>query len=462
MRSRRPPAFFWLAGLSILPMLVWWLGWYPGFASSDTIDQWRQGLTGDYLSHHPPIHTLYLEVASLGNTRPGLVSLLQILALAGLLTVAAKRLIDAGVPQWLAVGAAWLTGLAPAVATMTLSLWKDAMFGLLLFWAWTELLYLTRNPAGWNRPWPPIRLGLALAGVWTFRGNGPITVILLFAALAWIERRKIRRLLLPGAVAMVAAFTLTTPLGWLLGVRGPGIDPAQVFLPDVAASFNSEPETFTKADLGLITDLAPVEVWEERYDCFDSTPLLFDPSFDHDPLRGDRDAYRGLVIAVALRDPDSVLEHRLCAANFLYWPAQPADAYFHRPPYDIPANDVGLTRDPLSERAFAITDAVWRWGENFLWLMWRPAIVLLPALLTLVVLGLRKRTRHLLIPGALFLAHYANAAITSPAQELRYAYPLYLVGMLTIPLLWLAARQADDRDRVSQPELQPGDTRHRT
>lgn len=443
MSPRRPPAAYWLAGLAVLPMLVWWLGWYPGFASSDTIDQWRQGLTGDYLNNHPPIHTLYLEVASLGNTRPGLVSLLQILVLAGLLTLVAKRLVDAGVPPWAAVGATWLAGVAPAVATMTLSLWKDVVFGLFLLWAWSELLHLARNSADWERPWPAIRLGLALAGVWVFRGNGPITVLLLLVALAWVLRHRLRRLVLPGLVTLVAAFALTTPLGWMLGVRGPGIDPSQVFLPDVAASFNSEPETFTEADLELITDLAPVEVWEERYDCFDSTPLLFDPSFDHDPLRADRGAYRGLVVSVALRDPDSVLEHRLCAANFLYWPPQPADAYFHRPPYDIPANEVGLVRSPRSERAFAVTDAIWRWGEDFLWLIWRPAIVLIPALVTLVILALRRRTWPLLTPGILFLAHYANAAVTSPAQELRYAYPLYLVGLLTIPLLWVAAKRAE-------------------
>lgn len=441
MRRRRLPPAHWLAGLSLLPMLVWWLGWYPGFASSDTIDQWRQGLTGDYLNHHPPIHTLYLEVVSLGNTRPGLISLLQIVALAALLTMAAKRLIDAGVPPWLAIGGAWLAGAAPALATTTLSLWKDAVFGLLLFWAWIELLSLARNPGAWERPWPAIRLGLALAGVWVFRGNGPITVILLLAALVWIHRRRIRRILTPAVITIAVAFALTTPLAWILGVRGPGIDPAQVFLPDVAAAFNSEPERFSPTDIRLLTDLAPLDVWEERYDCYDSTPLLFDPAFDHDPLRRDRVAYRNLVASVLRRDPDSVLEHRLCAANFLYSPMQPDDAYFHRPPYDIPPNDVGLARDPLSDRAFAVTDAVWRWGENFLWLVWRPAIVLLPALATLVTLGLKKRTRPLLLPGNLFLIHYANAAITSPAQELRYAYPLYVVAMLTIPLAWVAVKR---------------------
>ncbi len=440
MPSRRLPPVHWLAGLSLVPMLVWWLGWNPGFASSDTIDQWSQGLSGDYLNNHPPVHTLYLELMSLGNTRPGLVSLLQILALAGLLVIAAKWLVASGVPPWLAVGSTWVMGIAPAVATTTLALWKDVVFGLFVLWVWIELVASAQETRRWDRPWPSVRLGLALAGVWVFRGNGPITVLLLLIVLAWVHRRRLRRILVPALVTLATAFALTTPLAMALGVRGEGIDPSQVFLPDVAASFNAEPQTFSEADLTLLGDLAPLQVWDTRYDCYDSTPLLFDPAFDHGPLRADRGAYRDLVLEVFIRDPDSVIEHRVCAANFLYSPVQPEDAYFHRPPYDIPPNEVGLVRAPRSNQAFDVTDRIWRWSEGHLWLMWRPAIVLIPALLVAAALWAIRETRRLFLPVALFLIHLGNVALTSPAQELRYAYPLYLVAVLTLPLAYLVFR----------------------
>lgn len=434
MPLRRIPGY-WLAGLVVLPLLIWWLGWYPGFVSSDTIDQWSQGQTGDYRNHHPAVHTFYLWVAALGGTRPGAVSLLQLLVLTGLLVYAAGWLVRSGVPTWLAIGTAWALGLSPAIAPTTLALWKDVVFGLFLLWAWTELLGLGVDPARWWRNAPLIRLGVAIGGVWVFRGNGPITVALLFAVLAWSQRRKLRCLLVPAGTVAVVVFLVAVPLNALLQPTGPGIDPAQVFLPDVAASYASQPETFTIADLKLLTAVAPLEVWVDRYGCYDSTPLLFDPRFDHNPVRESPGVYRRLVISVMTRDPAAVIAHRVCASNFVYSPAQPADAYFHRPPYEIPPNEIGLSRRPLSHRAFAVTDRVWRWAEDNQWLAWRPAIVILPALAAVVLFAVRPAGRRFLLPSTLFLAHLLNVTATSPAQEFRYAYPLYLMAVLTIPLV---------------------------
>ncbi len=444
MRLPRPALPSWLlAGTAALPVFVWWLGWYPGFGSSDTVDQFGQVAAGTYFNHHPAIHTLYLDILSLGGTQPGLVALFQVLVFGVLLAYAARWLVAAGVPTWLAVAVAWLLGLSPAVAPTTLALWKDVPFSLLMLWAWIELLALAVDPDRANRPWPAIRLGLALAGVWLLRGNGPITVLPLLLVLAWVYRRRLRVVGIALATIVVSVFLTVGPLYSILDVQGASIEPAQVFLPDVAASYNAEPETFSEADVDLLEAVAPPIIWNTHYDCRDSTPLLFNPMFDQTPVIERAGEYRSLELAVLLRDPDSVLAHRLCAANFVFAPAQPADAFFHRPPYDFPPNTVGLARAPISDRAFAVTDALWRWAEidSRLWLTWRPAIVLLPALGAVVVFAFR--ARRFLLPSALLLAHILNVMATSPAQEFRYAYPLYVMAALTLPLLWPALRSDD-------------------
>jgi hypothetical protein len=429
-----------LAGTAALPVLVWWLGWYPGFGSSDTIDQFGQIEAGTYFNHHPAIHTLYLDLLSLGGSRPGLVALFQLLVFGVLLAYAARWLVTAGVPTWLAVGVAWLLGLSPAIAPTTLALWKDVPFALMMLWAWIELLALAVDRQRASRPWPAVRIGIALAGVWLLRGNGPITVLLVLLALAWVYRRQIRVAGIVLASIVATVFLTVGPLYAILDVQGDSIEPAQVFLPDVAASYNAEPATFTEADEDLLEAVAPPLIWATQYDCYDSTPLLFHPMMDQTPVRETPGPYRSLELSVFVRDLDSVLGHRLCAANFIYSPAQPDDAYFHRPPYDFPPNNVGLARAPISDRAFVVTDAIWRWAEidGRLWLTWRPAIILLPALAAVVVFAFR--SRRFLLPSVLLVAHTLNVIATTPAQEFRYAYPLYLMAALTLPLLWPAMR----------------------
>ena len=426
----------------MLPVFVWWLGWQPGFASSDTIDQFGQVASGSYTNHHPAIHTLYLDVLSLGGAQPGLVTLFQLLVLGVLLAYAARWLVEAGVPTWLAVGVVWLLGLSPAVAPTTLALWKDVPFSLLMLLAWIELLALAVDPARAERVWPGVRLGLALAGVWLLRGNGPITVLPILLVLVWVYRRHLKIVGITVGTAVLAVFIVVGPLYAIVDVQeGSSIEPAQVFLPDVAASYNDEPETFSESDIELMEQVAPRLIWTERYDCRDSTPLLFDPFFDQTAVRESPGEYLGLEIDVLLRDFDSVLAHRICAANFVYAPAQPPDAFFHRPPYDIPPNTVGLVREPVAGWAFDVTDRVWRWAEpdSRLWLTWRPAILLLPALAAVVVFAFLDR--RFLLPSTLLMAHTLNVIATTPAQEFRYAYPLYLMAALTLTLLWPALRR---------------------
>jgi hypothetical protein len=272
------------------------------------------------------------------------------------------------------------------------------------------------------------------------RGNGPLTVLPILILLAWIYRRRLRLVGVATATIAVTLLLVLGPVYSMADVQGAGIEPAQVFLPDVAASFIDEPETFTDTDLEMVTAIAPPIIWETHYDCYDSTPLLFHPMFDQSPVRESPAEYRNLEIDVLLRDFDSVLAHRFCASNFVYAPAQPAGAYLHRPPYEIPANTLGMTRTPISDRAFAVTDAIWRWAEvdSMLWLTWRPAIVLLPALGAIVVFAFR--ARRFLLPSSLMVVHTLNVIATTPAQEFRYAYPLYLMAALTLPLLWPTLR----------------------
>ena len=95
-----------LGWLSLIPLLVWWLGWFPGFMSSDSIDQLGQAARFDFQNFHPITHTFSLWVVTRIWNDAGAITLLQVMLLAGLLGYTARRLNQVGAPWWLASAAA--------------------------------------------------------------------------------------------------------------------------------------------------------------------------------------------------------------------------------------------------------------------------------------------------------------------------------------------------------------------
>ncbi len=453
-----PEALACILGLAAsIPLFVWWLGWFPGFLSSDSIDQLGQAERFRFNNFHPAFHTLYLWMIMLIWESPGAITLLQAAGMAAMLALSARRLVQLGVPLPLAVGTVWVLAASPAVATTTISVWKDVPYTLALLWVFSELLLMARDPQRfWNSRWGPLRIGLGLVLVWLFRHNGFVTVVIVGVALGIGYRAHWRRVAVAGAVVGGSVLGVVGGLYSALSVDRASIAPAEVYAADVAAALKNEPDNFSDSELQYLATIAPLDVWVDRYDCTESTPLVFDPEFKGGVIRKDQLPFATLVIRTMLRDPDSVLGHRICMSSYLFWPPQNPDAYFHRPPFDIPANDLGVIRDPISYRAYAATKWVYVWAEpsERLWLTWRPALVVWGAAFTCLGLLWRRRLRRLMWAAVPLGAQLVNVAATAPAQEFRSAFGIYVMAVLLMTLLWLVARP--DRARLAPASSHSG------
>jgi len=432
---------FWLASLAFLPLFMWWLGWFPAFITGDSLDQLGQIETGEFSNGHPAFHTITMWFITRVWDSAGAISLAQIGVLALLLGLIAKRLRELGVPLWLAVGAAWIVGLSPAVGPTAITLWKDIAFTLAFLWVFAELLLLARlQEAYWRDVWNPVRLGAGLSLLWLFRHNGLVTMLGVLAVLAIINRRNLGRLV--PAVLTVTGIVLVVqgPVFWLFTVDRSTPTAAEVMLPVVASSFIHEPDNFGTEEVALLTSIAPLDVWRSRYDCDHFDPLLFDPAFSVDVIRQDPGPVLQLGIRTLWRDLDTGLGFFWCRASFLLVPGQPEDAYLQRPPFSIPANDLGLERSPRWSVAADLTGDVFANAESasWLWLTWRPALIIWATIATYLALT-RRQTRPLVLPAALLGFHLLNVAAFSLNHEFRLAFPLYVAGILSLPLLWFVA-----------------------
>ncbi len=441
---------FWLASLALLPLLVWWLGWFPGFLSPDSIDQLNQIETGDFKNGHPAFHTITMWLITRVWDHAGAISLVQVVVLALMLGLVARRLVELGVPAWAAVGAAWLVGLLPAVGPTSISLWKDVAFTLAFLWAFAELLKVThlRDTYWWDAR-DSIRLGAALSLLWLYRHNGILTSLLVVAVLAVLNRRHVSRLA-PAVLTMLGiVLVVQGPVFWLFSVdRGGKPAAAEVLIPVVASSWVHEPGNFDAAERELLASIAPLEVWESRYDCDSADPLLFDPALNIEAIRTDPSPFFRLAVRTIVRDFDTSLGLYWCRASYLFLPPQPDNSYLHRPPFAVPDNTQGLKRSPVWSGAFDATRWVFRNAESpgWLWLTWRPALVIWAMIATYGALALRRRI--LLIPGTLLGFHLLNVAVTSLNHEFRFAFPLYVAAIMSLPLWWFVRYP----ERLAEPE----------
>lgn len=458
---------FRLALLGFLPLFVWWLGWFPGFLSSDSIDQLTQVDTGEINNFHPATHTIAMWLITRLWDSPGAISLVQIAVFTVVVSLIARRLIQLGVPLWLSVGSVWTVTLLPAVAPMTLSIWKDVPFTLGFLWVMAELLLLARlRESYWDGWHNAARLGAAFAVMWLFRHNGLLTVVILGVGIGWIYRDLWRRTRIALGVLIVVLVVVQGPVFWLFSVDTADPAAAELLIGDVAASLVHEPGNFSADELAYLETIAPLDVWRELYDCDNANRILFDGRFDKLNIRNDPGPFMRLAARTIVRDLDTVLGHRWCTASYLLVPAQPESSYLQRPPFEIFENDLGINREPVVDAAFDITLDVFQFAEpsGRLWLTWRPALVVWLTVATYAALAWR-RHRQLLWPGLLIAAHVFNVAATSLSHQFRLAFPIYVAGLLSLPLLWFLYRPSDlqspsvlgiaDRGALEDPHAAP-------
>lgn len=431
-----------VGSLTIIPLLVWWAGWYPAIMSSDSVDQWAQVLAFEFYNSHPITHTASMWVVSLVWQSPAAIALVQVVLVAGILALVARRLVQIGIRTWLATGAVWVIALLPMTAAMSISIWKDVPFTIVTVWVFTELLLMAKDRSQYWSSWPgPIRLGIALGLMWALRSNGKLTVIVFILAIVLAFRSEWQRLLVMGIGVVCFGIVLPAFLVNVLPVINNPIEPAQVFMPDVASVFFHDRDALSSDDLALVASVAPEHVWEGQYQCGDSGPLIFHPEYDNSVIRSDPASYRALILHTIAGAPFNVAGHRWCASEYLLSPYNRTDTFVHRPPFDIWSNDLGLERAPLSDRAYSVTLWAYQVVEkpNLEWLTWRPAVYVIAGLITYAAVWRRRRLRPLGWIGLLFIIHLANVFGTSPSQEFRYAFGLYLISLASIPIWYLIA-----------------------
>ncbi len=433
--------------LYALPAILWgglWLlATFPGMLSSDSTDQWHQATTGEHMHDaHPLLHTLIIRWLSVLWTTPAVVATAQILTLGALIGWGCISLRQAGLSRF----GAWLTalvmGLAPVNGTLINTLWKDIPFSLamlalsILMFRAAQLKDETSRRGFW--------LGLAVASIMTIhmRHNGPPAVLGAFMGLALLEWRRWKRVALVFVAVMVLAMGSRKLLLTAYGV--PPVESGITLIGYLGAHVAAGTE-LSEAERTMLNDIHPLDdKW--NYLCFSNVPTVFDGRFSMDAVRKHKDALPALLVELTRRNYQPTLNHAACASSMLWKLSHGRDhlngpAIWRRETGEITTiheSPVSPKPDPvfpeLGQQMLELTAKTL--DRETIWFFWRPALPLYLAILACAVMCLRLRSWRptaVLLP---ILLHSAALGLLIPSPDVRYQYPVILVGQM-FALAWL-------------------------
>lgn len=424
-----------LAGIWSLYLLAFW----PGLMSADSLVQWQQVLSGRFDDWHPAFHTMTIWAVTRAWFSPAAVAVVQILAMsavAGRGFALARR---AGMPSFAFWTVYILFSASPVNGMMVITLWKDIPYSIALF-ALTLSVFeaVYTDGASLSRRMSWLRLGMIGALVALFRHNGPVAAFATIAILILVWRRRWKPLGAALAVSVVLCIGVRGPIYEAVGVGRSVMNAVTSHLFHVAAHI-SEHTPLTDEEMAYVDSLRPHDAgWP--YSCSVSNALVHDSHLDRALLERTPGKLSSLSWALLQWRPYVTFRHILCKSTLIWRLTRPKDSYYYTIHLSMPDGRVAPTIDPnhLGLEPATIfprwTALVARWvllshDSGWSWLVWRPAIYLYLALAGALLASRRYRSRkHLLTVLPIFL-HTLVLGLVIPAQDFRYQYPVYLVGL---------------------------------
>jgi len=417
---------FLIPGLFVFAVfLFWWSAWRPGFIDADAIDRLSRLHGFELTTDDPPLYTAILWLISLGGRSAALATFLQGAAWATVAGVWSVRLNALGAHPWVAGISVGVVGLLPAVVVGMLGLWLQSVLALAAAWLLTELA-----ASEWTGK-RTVRSGIAIGLVAALGLVGLIAAAVVATVLLMSEHS-------PPASAARQAMAIAVGIGlvgWLVLPLGMtrGRSETPVIAAVVASALTHHTDDFPQGQIAELTAVAPLEVWQELYDCADPTFLTRDREFDAEAISANR--WRAIGFGAFARNPFTAIGQRLCATVSLMTPALPGDSRYYLPAYTVYPNDIGVEREPLLSLSLDSTKAVLirsQQADRLVW-WWRPALPIAVAGLAYVLLAIKRR--RMALGAALLVGLLAGTFVAGPLPEFQVALPLYLTGWMSATLL---------------------------
>lgn len=254
--------------LPLCILMVYYLAWYPGGLSPDSIMQYGEAVNDRYTDWHPAIHTLLVFRLPLALTGGwiGSIVLFQILVFSAVLGYFFQTVYRHIGGRYTAIAMAFIL-LNPQLGQMAMYPWKDVAFamGALLMLTYAFRICVTKG-AWLKSPVNAVFFILVAALTTLFRHNAVLFTVPLLLAVLFYTTKKQGLLLVLGMIVLLAGIKL--PLYSAFGVEDPDqrkVETLGLPMSLIGAAVTNTPELLDEDILDFAYQVAPKEVWEENY-----------------------------------------------------------------------------------------------------------------------------------------------------------------------------------------------------
>jgi hypothetical protein len=421
------------AGPCLLVWGVYFLAFYPGMMSRDSLDQWREVQTFHFDDWHPAFDSFAYWVLTRIWFSPAIICMTQMLVLASVFAYGMVKLEKRGLPKWGLVGLTLLFSLFPINGFYVNTLFKDVPFAIavLLLGLFTEEIVASRG-AWLATARHAVALAVVLALVWLIRHNGLLTSLVTLGSLAIVYTQYRRQLALITLGCGALVFLVKGPLYSAIHVDGRpyALDILMAHQMSAVLHAGTQP---TAQEKEVLEHVLPLAQWKEYYNPFQSDSLVFSKGFNYTYLgtEAGRRAYIATWASLVPRNLPALLVHQLDVSELAWRPDNQPGSYTYSIHPLIDANNQGLeTKSVLPPiqtfllRAYYFSHSVGVLRA----LVYRPALYIYLSLLCVGLSCWLLRDRSYLLVLVPLLTIVGGIMLTVPAQHVRYLYPCFLLA----------------------------------
>ena len=340
--------------VGFLCYLPYFLAFYPGVTTPDSIWQIRQALhLVPYNSQHPFLHTLFIELCMRirgGDVNRGnaVYSLLQMgflcVCYQAVLTMLRKEL----APRWFLVLCWMFFFLCPYCAVYSITMWKDVPFGAAVLVLFVYVWHRCRRQAVWT-PGARILFFVLSLLVSLLRSNGFIAWCIFILVFALADWRRFRRLLVPSVLVILCTILWNGPIQNACGVEKADFTEAlsiplqQVTYTVIEDEKDEEHELITEDEYAVLSEVMDVAKAADMHDTWlaDATKDLVRQSGGGEKIKAHPFRYAAVYLRIGLRNPKCYRKAWYDQTYGYYMPTLGTKAGYSS---EVQENDIGLVR----------------------------------------------------------------------------------------------------------------------